>query len=163
MKLKRLVLFCLAIVLLCACRAQGGGDNHLLGLGMGSIGVLDHTKVLFGSLEYRPNIQFYKFKPWFSLEAGHHLFYLSTGVLIDFRLSRRLLFTPGFGAGVYTDDREIDLGHMLEFQSSAEISYRFDNAARLALCYGHISNAGIDTNNPGTEMLKISYFVPFGK
>ena len=55
-----------------------------------------------------------------------------------------------------------DLGHELEFRSSIELSYRFDDRTRLGLSFYHLSNANIGDFNPGTEVLSIVYSIPLG-
>ncbi len=36
------------------------------------------------------------------------------------------------------------------------------NGSRLGLAFGHISNAGLDDDNPGTEILNLYYHIPVG-
>lgn len=43
------------------------------------------------------------------------------------------------------------------------MAYRFDDRSRLGLEFYHLSNAGLDKHNPGTEILLAKYSVPFGK
>ena len=65
-------------------------------------------------------------------------------------------------AGYYDKCNGFDLGHELEFRSSVELSYRFDNRTRLGVSFYHMSNASIDADNPGTEVLSIVYSIPLG-
>ena len=55
------------------------------------------------------------------------------------------------------DDEAADF---LEFRSQAELSYIFDDKARLGVAVSHLSNAGIGDRNPGTEVLSLYYMVP---
>jgi hypothetical protein len=144
------------------CHVQGSDDGHLLGMGMGFVGVIDDHKVAFGSIEYRPPVELFNIKPWVNVYFGDDLFYGATGFLMDFKISENLIFTPSLGLGMYTEEKEVDLGHELEFQSAAEISYRFKNSGRLGFSFGHISNNSIGDMNPGTELIKITYFIPLG-
>ena len=56
-----------------------------------------------------------------------------------------------------------ELGGTLEFRTGAELAWRFDDYSRLGLALHHISNASIYDSNPGTEMLVLTYSVPFTK
>ena len=51
----------------------------------------------------------------------------------------------------------------MEFRSSLELAYRFDNRARLGLSFYHLSNASLDDNNPGTEVFSLNYSIPLGR
>ena len=152
----------IGFLLVFSCQVQGEGDYHLLGLGGGSVGILDDKKVAFGSLEYRPGFEFHHVKPWLNIYFAKDLLYTAAGLLMDLKISDNLIFTPSLGVGIYSKDRIVDLGHELEFQSAAEISYRLNNSGRLGLCFGHISNSSISERNPGTELLKVVYFMPLG-
>ena len=49
---------------------------------------------------------------------------------------------------------------MLEFRTSAELAYRFDNNNRIGVAITHLSNANIYNQNPGTETITLNYSVP---
>ena len=87
-------------------------------------------------------------------------FYGFGGVLVDFYLGRRFVFTPSFAAGLYEDGDGKDLGHAVEFRSSVELAYRFNDRSRLGMSFYHLSNAGLSDNNPGTEVLSLNYSIP---
>ena len=44
---------------------------------------------------------------------------------------------------------------------TAKVGFRFDDRSRLSLSLDHLSNAGLDDKNPGTEALVLTYAVPF--
>ena len=73
------------------------------------------------------------------------------------------MLTPSLAAGLYEDGDGKDLGHIVEFRSSLELAYRFDNRARLGLSFYHLSNASLDDNNPGTEVFSLNYSIPLGR
>ena len=58
-------------------------------------------------------------------------FYGFGGVLVDVFFGKRWVLTPSFAAGYYDNGDGVDLGHEVEFRSSIELSYRFDNRTRL--------------------------------
>jgi lipid A 3-O-deacylase len=82
------------------------------------------------------------------------------GIGWDLYFGRRIVATPSFAVGGYHDGNGKDLGSVIEFRSALELAYRFDNDMRLGLMFYHLSNAGIDDNNPGTEVLSLGLSVP---
>ena len=75
--------------------------------------------------------------------------------------SSNFLFTPSFGVGVYDDGDGKKLGNSVEFRTTLELSYKLANNNRVALSFGHISNANIGDKNPGVEILSLSYQIPY--
>jgi hypothetical protein len=62
--------------------------------------------------------------------------------------------------GAYHQGDGEDLGHWIEFRSGLELGFRFDSRERLSLGIAHISNASIGDENPGTEILSLTYAIP---
>jgi hypothetical protein len=142
-------------------RADGGDPSYLVfGVGYFDINRRDDEAVDF-RLEYRHGEKFWIFKPWAGIEAtSDGAFYGAVGVLVDFDISERVVFTPSFGVGYYEEGSGKDLGHEIEFRSQIELSYRLDNRARLGLALSHISNASLGDDNPGVEILNVYYALP---
>jgi lipid A 3-O-deacylase len=136
------------------------GDRPLLGMGAGVLGIVDNDKVGFASIEYRPAIEFYKVSPWLGLEFSDRFFFGAAGLLMNFLLTDELRFTPSFGLGYYPDNSYVDLGGDFQISSAFELSYRFNESGRLGIAWSHISNGKIYGKNPGTEILKITYYIP---
>ena len=112
-------------------------------------------------IEYRSDKKFWIFKPFGGLMAtSDFAVYGFAGALVDVYLGRRVVVTPSFAAGLYADGDGKDLGFPVQFRSQLEIAYRFDNRARLGLSYSHLSNADLDSDNPGAESLAITYSIP---
>ena len=113
-------------------------------------------------LEYRSDVKLFGVaKPWFGIEAtSEQAIYGLGGIVVDLYFGRRWVFTPNFGVGVYADGDGKDLGHAIEFRSQLELGYRFDNRSRMSLAVSHISNAGLDEKNPGTEIATVYYHIP---
>ena len=84
------------------------------------------------------------------------------GFLMDIFFGRRIVLTPSLAAGYYSDGNGRDLGHAVEFRSSIELAYRFDDRSRLGIAFYHLSNAHLDDHNPGTEILGVVYSIPLG-
>ena len=85
------------------------------------------------------------------------------GLTLDLFFGRRFVVSPNFAVGGYVRGNGKDLGSVAEFRSGVDFSYRFDDRSRLGIAFHHISNAGIDDNNPGTESLVITYAVPLAR
>jgi hypothetical protein len=135
-------------------------ERSTLGLGAGVAGILDRHKVLLGSLEFRPAVEWLHLRPWLGMEFGYDLNYLAGGILTNLRISEKNILTPSFGAGFYSTHEGIELGSHLEFRSAVELSHIFRNSAVLGIQFGHISNGGLSSKNPGSEILKLIYYLP---
>jgi hypothetical protein len=141
------------------------GDPALLALGMGyyDINLRDDEAADF-RLEYRSDLALWIVRPWAGLEVtSDGAVYGLGGVLADIDLGPRFRLTPSIGAGLYHDGDGKDLGHAVEFRSQVELSYRFEGGRRLGLAFGHISNASLGDDNPGTEILTLYYMIPLDR
>ena len=122
----------------------------------------DNAAIL--NLEYRSDKKLWYFKPmfgmWATSEGG---FYGYAGIRMDVYFGNRFVFTPSFAPGFYHDGNGKDLGLEIEFRSSVEVAYRFDDYSRLSLGLAHLSNASLGDKNPGVETLTLTYSVPFSK
>jgi hypothetical protein len=132
-----------------------------LGLGYYDINLRDDEAADF-RLEYRSDLALWVIKPWVGLEAtSDGAVYGLGGLFADIPLGPRVRLTPSLGAGLYHDGGGKDLGHTVEFRSQIELAYRFAGGWRLALAFGHISNASLGDDNPGTEILTLYTMIPF--
>jgi hypothetical protein len=64
--------------------------------------------------------------------------------------------------GGYHDGDSANLGGVFQFRLSLDVAYRFDNGHRLGVRAAHISNAGVNEENPGEEELLLTYSVSLG-
>ena len=94
------------------------------------------------------------------MASGDAAIYGYGGIAFDWILSN-LILTPSFAVGGYIDGDGKDLGHTIEFRSAVEVGYQFADRHRLGLMFYHLSNASLADNNPGTEVLSLSYSIPF--
>ena len=141
--------------------AVNGDDSQLLSFGLGYYDVFDDQDAAEFRAEYRASAEFLIFKPFLGLMAtSDAAVYGYGGVLTDFYFGRHFVLTPSIAAGLYHDGDGKDLGHVVEFRSAIEAAYRFDNRSRLGVLFYHISNAGLDDNNAGTEVLGLNYSLP---
>ena len=79
------------------------------------------------------------------------------GFYVEEKISRKIYLTPSFGGGLYSNGDGKDLGNVVQFRSTLELSYEIPSGDRIGLSIGHISNASLGNKNPGTEILSLSY------
>ena len=130
-------------------------DPAFLTIGAGSFDMNGDDTTGTVSLEYTHGKRlFWEFKPMAGLMATlEGSIYLYGGVAVDIFLGQRFVLTPSFAPGLYIEGGGKDLGHVVEFRSGLELSYRFENRARLGLEVYHLSNARMDQHNPGANAL----------
>lgn len=115
-------------------------------------------------VEYRSDLRFWEIMPFVGLMVTtDEAVYGYAGFGIDLFFGRRIVLSPTAAFGAYSDGDGKELGGTLEFRTGAELAWRFDDYSRLGLALHHISNASIYDSNPGTEMLVLTYSVPFTK
>ena len=150
-------------------KAQDGAvsaDTSYLSLGAGIWDVTqDDDMATDFRVEYRHGDSlFWKIKPWAGVEGTTDgSIWGGVGVLADFKPADNIYITPSFGAGLYSQGgSDKDLDHVIEFRSQLEAGYEFMNQQRVGVAFGHISNANLGDDNPGTEILNVYYHVPVG-
>lgn len=112
--------------------------------------------------EYRSAAELWGIKPFAGLMRSNlNEVYAYAGLGMDLHVGGGFVFTPNLAAGYYEKGSGRDLGHPLEFRSGAEFAYIFESGARIGLSFHHLSNASIGGRNPGTELLRMSYSIPF--
>tara|TARA_B100001123_G_C15244625_1_gene1000420 strand:- start:521 stop:1048 length:528 start_codon:yes stop_codon:yes gene_type:complete len=112
---------------------------------------------------------FFSIKPFAGFEAtSDSATYFLTGIYLDDNAgtlftgeSSNVVITPSFGFGFYDDGDGKKLGNSIQFRTTIEVSYQFENKNRLGLSFGHISNANLGDKNPGVEILSLSYQIPY--
>lgn len=137
-------------------------DPAFITLGAGFYDVNDNEEAVEFRLEWRGGTKYlWIFKPLLGvMGTSDKAAYGYAGFLTDFYFGRRIVLTPSFAAGYYFDGDGKDLGSAIEFRSGIELGWRFDNRSRISAILYHLSNAGIDDNNPGTEVISIGYSYP---
>ncbi len=125
-------------------------------------------KTVEARVEYRSGLELYSAGDWFSVRpflggatTGDGMLYGLGGVLLDFTWGN-FVFTPSFGAGLWSRGDGKDLGSPIEFRTMFEVGYRFDNAARVTAGFSHMSNANIAKKNPGSNSLMLYVHLPVG-
>ena len=121
----------------------------------------DDTSAEF-RLEYRSDYRLWHIGPMIGLMANTDGgVYGYGGVFIDIFFGKNWVVMPNAAVGGYREGSSKDLGNVVEFRTGVEIAYRFADKSRLGLAFQHISNAGLDDKNPGTESLVLTYAIPF--
>lgn len=141
-------------------------EPRLLSVGAGIFNIVRNKKSPNFQVEYRSNFPFYRnsilfFRPLVGVMAtmaGSG--YIYTGIAFDIFFTKNIVFTPSFAPGIYIKGGGMELGFPLEFRSSAELSYRFNNKSRFGAMFYHMSNASLGFKNPGTECLVFFYAIP---
>ncbi len=139
--------------------------KDMLQFSIGYYDVFDDEEALDLRVEYRPDSVVYidNLKPWVGAElTSDASIWIGGGLLYDWNVADSWYVTPSLGAGLYAQgSSDLDLGHAIEFRSQLEVSYEFNNESRVGLSLSHLSNAGLDSHNPGTEVLSLSWAYPF--
>lgn len=109
----------------------------------------------------------YDFKPVAGLlrtrDASHYLYtgVSRTSAFTDSGTGLSLTFNFGPGIYLHGDGEDTDLGYWLEFRTSAGLLWTFADATRIGVHFSHLSNASLTDVNPGTELLTVTYELPF--
>lgn len=121
----------------------------------------DDTAVM-GAMEYRFADQFNGLRPVLGvMGTTDGAAYAYGGAYWDLPLNTEpFIITPGFQAGAFHHGDGKDLGYGLEFRSTIEVAYEFEEGERLGLGFSHLSNASLGNDNPGTETLQLVYSHP---
>jgi lipid A 3-O-deacylase len=169
-----------------------GQDNwqrqpDLLGFSAGYYDALRHDdrakKAVDARLEYRSGLSLlpliapqtfsgwdktFQVRPMGGVEAtSDGALYGFGGFVFDVFLTKHIFLSPNEVVGLYYRGNGKRLGSYVEFRSTMEAGYRFDNNMRISASLGHISNAGLSDYNPGTEIISGHDYIPtdwvFGK
>jgi hypothetical protein len=84
-------------------------------------------------------------------------YWLYGGIRYDYHISRNWVLTPHIAASLYEDNGGKELGSVFQLRSGLEVAYKLSENSRLGVAYYHLSNAGLDTHNPGSNSVIISY------
>ncbi len=165
--MKRSTLLALASVSLLALNTPAFAQSaDMISFGVGYYDVLDNEGTVDLRVEYRPAIAVMdeNLNPWIGAEStSDGSFWGGGGLLYNWEFSPNLYLVPSFGAGLYAQGgSDKDLGHVIEFRSQLELAYEFETTGqRIGAAFGHLSNASLDDQNPGTEVLNLYYHIPY--
>ena len=134
-------------------------DNLLVGAGVFD---LRHDETSAATIEYRFGRKVFVvgLAPGLMANADGGLFgYVGTYSDLSYK---KLYVTPQLAMGGYHGGDSTGLGGVFQFRLSLDVAFRFDNGHRLGVRGAHISNAGVNEQNPGEEELFLTYSVPLG-
>ena len=136
-------------------------QSGLLGLSAGAVGIEDSFQLSFFSLDYTFNKRFWALVPHAGLLiTTQTAVYAYAGLGLEFCPYSRWMIIPRVSVGLYNSFSNQSLGNTVEFLSSLELAYRFKDQSRLGLVFGHMSNARLGAENPGTDFLYFTYTIP---
>ena len=145
-----------------AAEPAAAQDGDALAFSLGAIDVDDKETAAEARVEYRTGPKLFNFGSMvgfmWTTDASAYVY---GGFYYDWILANRFVIMPNVAVGLYRQGKGKDLGSVIEFRSGVEIAYRFANRSRLGAAYHHMSNAGIDGLNPGTESMVVTYVIPF--
>ena len=87
-------------------------------------------------------------------------YWLYGGVRYDIDFAEKWVFTPHIAAALHEHEDGIDLGGNIQFRTGAEIAYKLENRSRVGIGIYHLSNFGLEDENPGAESIIINYSFP---
>ncbi|MCC6597361.1 MAG: acyloxyacyl hydrolase [Alphaproteobacteria bacterium] len=136
-----------------------------LNFAIGYFDAFDKHPALDLRVEYRPGMSVLvdNLRPWVGLElTSEATAWLGGGLLYDWNFTDSWYLTPSFGAGFYSQGRsKRNLDYPVQFRSQLEVSYEYDNGIRMGFSVSHLSNAHLNKDNPGTEVMALSLSYPF--
>ena len=87
--------------------------------------------------------------------------YIYTGIEWNVDMGGNLIFTPSFAPGLYHEGNGKDLGHILEFKTEVQFSYRSSDEVSFGMSYNHVSNASLGDKNPGANSYEFNFLKRF--
>ncbi|HJN21985.1 MAG: acyloxyacyl hydrolase [Alphaproteobacteria bacterium] len=140
---------------------DGFREPDFITIGAGGFDINDNMTAGQFDIQLRFNTKLWIFRPHAGLFiTTDQAFYGWAGIHGDVYFGRRFVLTPSFSVGGFEESDGKDLGGPLEFRSALEFAYRFDDASRLGVQIGHLSNASIYDSNPGEEFAILTYSIP---
>lgn len=159
----------LAVLLLLVSPVWAGNDDGYAKVFIGTYDMFrDNQDTQYGvEVALADGWSRYDFKPLVGLmrtrEQSHYLYTGVSRTSFFAQSETGLAFTFSFGPGLYFygDGNDTDLGHVFELKSSGGLLWQFADDTRIGVHYAHLSNASITELNPGSEMITLSYQLPF--
>lgn len=87
-------------------------------------------------------------------------FFLGAGLGFEWTIVPHVIIIPSFTPGVYYQGSGRNLGYPVEFRSSIELAYEWENCTRAGIQFYHISNASLSRRNPGANAAVVYIGIP---
>jgi len=162
----------LALAVVPVARAVDGpetrmpGDPPMLIASAGTFALVEQYDYpyLLG-LQYRGRSRTgWKLRPGAGFDAGPDgMMYAYFDVARDFELPRQWLLTLSLGGGPFANGAPIGAGYDVQFKSGLVVARRLAGGGRVGLAGYHISNAGLDRLNNGSEALALFVALPLSR
>ena len=143
-------------------------SDHQYNFYTGNFDFSDHKQkaILFGFQHQNENLERKTFLGNASPITGGFITensaaYVYTGVEWNYDMGGKMLFTPSFAPGLYSQGDGKDLGHVLEFKTEIQASYAVSESSSFGVSYNHISNASLGNKNPGANSYMFNYLKNF--
>ncbi|MFD1123007.1 acyloxyacyl hydrolase [Methylophilus flavus] len=113
--------------------------------------------------EYDTSIWLNDLKPWLGTQATTDgTIWLGGGLLYDWSFAETWHLKPGLGVGYYSrGSSDLDLGYPVEFRTQLEVAKDINPNNSLGLAASHLSNANLDSVNPGVEVVTLYWHYRF--
>jgi lipid A 3-O-deacylase len=121
----------------------------------------DHNQSAAGAVDFRLGTKLLGIGPALGLLANVDGGLFGYGGLYFDLTFGHIVITPLGAVGGYRQGDSKDLGGVFQFRASITAAYQFENASRLVVQLGHISNAHIHEDNPGEEDAFLTYALAF--
>lgn len=110
---------------------------------------------------FRPIDPWFQIRPFIGIETTtKSQVYGFGGFIYDLLVAEHFVISPNVAVGIYSAGQGKRLGSPIEFRSSVEAGWRFDNDVRITGYLSHISNAHLTSANPGAEMAGLYLHLP---
>ena len=163
------ILLCLAITTKTyAIDFSVTSDSNFFTLGAGLFDITDPDDISFvGLVDYRftPRMfsglfheRFHGMGPMAGILANTDGgFYGFGGFFLDIRWDENIIILPSLAVGGYSQNDSRDLGGVLEFKTEFYIGYKINEQNLLGVSLQHISNAAFHEDNPGVNMIFLTW------
>ncbi|MFD0913931.1 acyloxyacyl hydrolase [Methylophilus luteus] len=113
--------------------------------------------------EYDTSVWLDDLKPWLGVQATTDgSIWLGGGLLYDWQFADSWHLKPGLGVGYYSrGSSDLDLGYPVEFRTQLELAKDLNPNNSLGLAVSHLSNANLDSVNPGVEVVSVYWHYRF--
>lgn len=136
-------------------------SGDYLGINLGVANVINGKDSALAGVEYRGAPLLWALYPHAGGFVTHRgAVYGYAGLGLEFRITDAILIRGNTAVGAYGQGNDRDLGHVIEFRSGVELAYELPNRAQIGLTFHHLSNAGFDSDNDGTEIATVTYSMP---
>jgi lipid A 3-O-deacylase len=155
------------ITLVLALALAGPVNAHAdtLGFAIGSYDIDgSHSATDFRiDYEYDTSVWLDDLRPWLGVQATTDgSLWLGGGLLYDWQFAESWHLKPGVGVGYYSrGSSDLDLGYPVEFRTQLELAKDLNLNNSLGLAVSHLSNANLDSVNPGVEVVSVYWHYRF--